>query len=359
MTIIVSNVYAPDRGGIQTMMASLATAAAKDSSGTIVVAPTYPGYVEYDRSAPYETIRCPDIPRPFDAVAIGLAYLRALSRAREPVTFAGNWWPTALPLAVLPRRLRGKLAIFVHGSEVAPDTGGLRAIVMRWILGRADSVLANSAFTLDLLKRAGVTKRVSVVPLGVDMVPIEPNRSEEPTLLSVGRLVARKGQDKVIEALATLRERLPTIRYEIVGEGPDRKRLETLANDLGLRDNVIFHGKITQEAMQAAYARAWCFVMPVRRIGSDVEGFGIVYLEAAMAHLPTIAGSDSGAGDAIEDGVTGFLVDGSDGNAVREAIAVLLEDPIRARRMGELGFERARRFTWDRTFALCKRALHE
>jgi phosphatidylinositol alpha-1,6-mannosyltransferase len=359
MTIIVSNVYSPDRGGIQTMMASLAMIAAKDPDGVIVVAPTFAGYAEFDRSVPYKTIRCPDVPRPFDAIAIGFAYLKALIVARDPITFAGNWWPTALPLAILPRRIRGKLAIFVHGSEVSPETSGIRLRVMRWIFSRADSVLANSAFTLDLLKRAGITKRVSVIPLGVDVLPIEPNRADEPTLLSVGRLVARKGQDKVIEAIGILRERFPTIRYEIVGEGPDRSRLEGLANELGLSRHVVFHGKLSQAAMRAAYARAWCFAMPVRQVGNDVEGFGIVYLEAAMAKLPTIGGRDSGAADAIEDGVTGFLVDGLDAAAAADAIRRIIEDPDRARRMGELGFERARRFTWERTFELCKLALSQ
>jgi phosphatidylinositol alpha-1,6-mannosyltransferase len=120
-----------------------------------------------------------------------------------------------------------------------------------------------------------------------------------------------------------------------------------LSDSLGIRDRVVFHGKASDQDLQAAYARAWCFSLPVRRIGSDVEGFGIVYLEAAMAQLPCIGGRDSGATDAVADGQSGLLVDGTDVRQITEALRSILLDPERAMSMGQVGQRRAEAdFQW-------------
>ena len=357
MAIIVSNVYPPDRGGIQTMMASLAEVTAATAGGVVVVAPAMRGSENFDAERPYRIVRYPDFRRPADALAIAIGFVRALAIARDRTTIGANWWPVGLAVALVPRFMRGKLAIFAHGSDVAPGKGGLRKAVMRFVYGRADAVLANSDFTKGLLARAGVTKRVRVVAPGVDVAPIEPARAPEPTILSVGRLIERKGFDRVIEALAALATRFPAVRYEIVGDGPYRGRLEALARRLGVSERVVFHGALSRSQMRQAYARAWCFALPVREVGSDVEGFGIVYLEAAMARLPAIGGLHSGAADAIVDGVTGFLVDGNGSAGVAAAIAFLISNRDEAERMGERALERARGFTWQRTADLVAGAL--
>ncbi len=356
MPIIVSNVYPPDRGGIQTMMASLADVAAAETD-VVVVAPAMAGSAAFDRSKGYRAIRFLDLRRPANAVTLTIAFVKALTIARDRTTLAANWWPSGLPLAIMPRFLRGKLAIFAHGSDVAPERGGLRKAAMRYVFSRADVIFANSRFTEGLLAKAGVTNRVRIIALGVDADPIEPNPSSVPTVLSVGRLVERKGFDRIIEALVQLRRLYPNIRYEIVGDGPHRGRLEALAEHFGVADCVVFHGALLQRDMRLAYARAWCFALPVREVGNDVEGFGIVYLEAAMASLPAVGGLRSGAADAIVEGETGFLVDGNDPEAVGTAIAKLLSDPGRARQMGARAFERAKTFTWQRTYETIKLAL--
>jgi phosphatidylinositol alpha-1,6-mannosyltransferase len=355
--IVVSNVFPPDRGGIQTMMAALASIIAQESKDVVVVAPSIPGSDVFDKAAPYRIIRFPIVRRPFDAGAMLVSYLRALGATHDRSTLLANWWPTGLPLLLLSRRIRGKTAVFAHGADVAPRKAGLRRILMRYAFSRADAVLANSDYTKALLARAGITKNVRVVPLGVDMAPIDPAPADCPTILSVGRLIERKGFDRMIESLVTLVQRFPTVRYEIVGDGPDMSRLRELARRLDVDRYVVFHGKLGHEDMRAAYARAWCFALPVRAIGSDVEGFGIVYLEAAMAHLPSIGGIDSGATDAIVEGVTGYLVNGDDRAAVSNAVATVLANPEEARRMGERGFERAKDFTWRRTLDECMRSL--
>ena len=357
MSIIVSNVYPPDRGGIQTMMAALAGIAAGMDGGVVVVAPDMPGSAIFDAAAPYRVIRYPDLRKPANAIAIAIAFVRALGIARDRTTIGANWWPVGLALVLVPRFMRGKLAIFAHGSDVAPGKGGLRKAAMRFVYGRADAVLANSEFTKALLSRAGVVEGVSVVAPGVEVTPIEPARSREPTVLSVGRLVERKGFDRVIEALVGLSVRFPAIRYEIVGDGPYRSQLEALARRLGVAERVVFRGALSQAELREAYARAWCFALPVREVGTDVEGFGIVYLEAALARLPAIGGLHSGAADAIVDGVTGLLVDGNDADVVGAAIGSILANPRDAELMGARALERARGYTWQRAADLVGQAI--
>ena len=357
IVIIVSNVFPPDRGGIQTMMAALANVAAAETDDVVVVAPSTLDARAFDVDAHYRTIRYQNLYRPANVVAIAVAFCKALRVARDRTAFAANWWPSGLAIVMVPRAVRGKLVIFAHGSDVAPSKGGFRKALMQYVYGCSDVVLANSRFTKDLLAGAGVTRRVSVVSPGVDVVPIAPARSLEPTVLSVGRLVKRKGFDRIVFALAALTSRFPTIRYEIVGNGPYRAQLEDLVRKHGLGDRVVFHGVLSDADVQRAYARAWCFALPVRAVDGDVEGFGIVYLEAAMARLPALGGLHSGAGDAIVDGVTGLLVDGNDVVAVTDALAKIFENREEAERMGDRAFDRAKTFTWQRSFDHAKRAL--
>jgi phosphatidylinositol alpha-1,6-mannosyltransferase len=330
-------------------MSRLAEHLAAKGQEVVVVGPSETGWKRYDASATYRILRYAPLRRPLEVLAIAVTYLRALSVSRARPTIASVWWPVALALVFVPRALRGPVVILVHGTEVCPSRKGVRNAIMRAVFRRADAIIANSRFTSGLLRRAGVTGDIHVVSLGVDMAPIPPARAANPVVLSVGRLVARKGFDRVIDALPALCAQFPALRYEIAGSGPERLELEKRAARLGVGGHVTFLGSVTEDELRDAYARAWCFALPVRNIDDDVEGFGIVYLEAAMASLPSVGGIDSGATDAIEDGTTGVLVDGTSVTAVREAIASLLEDRERAEQMGACALDRARAYTWERT----------
>lgn len=331
------------------MMSRIAQSLAETGRDVVVVGPRESGSEAYDASLPFPVIRYAVVRRPFELLFVAYAYTRAFRAARERVTIASAWWPVATALLILPRPLRGRLAILVHGSEVLPRTGGLRRAVMRAVFRQADVIIANSRFTRGLLTRAGIGGDVHVVPLGVDMRPVAPARAANPTVLSVGRLVSRKGFDRVIDALPALCKEFPELRYEVVGSGPERTALEARAERLGVREHVAFLGNASEDELRSAYARAWCFALPVRNIDDDVEGFGIVYLEAAMASLPAIGGSESGASDAIVDGDTGLLVDGESVEEIAIAVGTLLRDRDRAEAMGARGLERARELTWMRT----------
>jgi phosphatidylinositol alpha-1,6-mannosyltransferase len=343
MPTIVTNQPTSGRGGVQRFAIRLARELAARSE-VVLIEPRSGG-----RGAPPPAnVRVVA----FKAGRRGLEFLRAqwsFLRARtRDYNIAMIWFPSGLAVAMLPRAVRGPLGVIAHGSEIAPERGGLRRSLMLYTFRRADAVFANSSFTRDLLLRAGVGGPIDLVHCGVDENQIPRSRATLPTLLSVGRLVARKGFDRVIEALPAIARAVPNVRYEIVGDGPQRHDLETLARTLGVAERVTFLGPIDDDELERAYARAACFILACRRIGTDVEGFGIVYLEAAAHGLASIGGRGSGADDAIVDGETGRLVDGDSVDEIANAAIDLLSFPARAERMGALGRRRAREsFTWN------------
>lgn len=159
-------------------------------------------------------------------------------------------------------------------------------------------------------------------------------------LLTVSRLVPRKGIDTALRAFAQLAAELPDVGYIIVGEGPDKVRLQKLAGELGIADRVGFVPGA--DSVADFYYACEAFVMPNRTMpDGEREGYGIVFLEAALAGKPSIAGRSGGAPDAVEDGVTGLVVDPDNPAATAEAMRRLLNDPGLARRMGEAGQQRA------------------
>lgn len=167
--------------------------------------------------------------------------------------------------------------------------------------------------------------------------------TDGPVLLSVGRLVERKGFDLVLHSVADLRYERPNLKYIIAGDGPERERLESLVRDLGLGAHVRFLGAIDEATKWAAYGLCDVFVMPNRLLGGlEFEGFGIVFLEAALAGRPVIGGRNGGAADAIADEVTGLLVDPERQGALTEAIRRLLNDAALGARLGVAGQAMAR-----------------
>jgi phosphatidylinositol alpha-1,6-mannosyltransferase len=151
--------------------------------------------------------------------------------------------------------------------------------------------------------------------------------------------VPRKGQDTLIRSLPEIRRRVPETAVLIVGGGPYRKRLEQMVDDGGLRGNVIFAGSVPWADLPGYFDAGDVFAMPcrTRRGGLDVEGLGIVYLEASATGLPVVAGDSGGAPDAVIDGETGYVVNGRSPAQVAERIADLLDNPAKAQELGRRG----------------------
>jgi phosphatidylinositol alpha-1,6-mannosyltransferase len=257
--------------------------------------------------------------------------------------------------------------VYAHGNEV------LQALATSWPPARralftADRILANSHFTASLLREAGVAaERINIVNPGCDVETFKPmarneellrrligNRPPGPILLSVGGLVPRKGHDIVIRALPIILKRFPRLVYLIVGEGRNRSVLEALIGEVGVRDHVVLTGEITDVPLEQVYALCDLFVMASRaRLDKhDVEGFGMVFLEASACGKVVIGGRSGGIADAIIDGETGVLVDPHSPDEIASAVNRLLADPSLMVHMGLQGRDRViREFTWDRVAA--------
>jgi phosphatidyl-myo-inositol dimannoside synthase len=298
---------------------------------------------------------------------------RFVTRHEVALVHAGNVRPSGYVAAMLRRQLDIPYIVYVHGKDLLKEfrKGANRWMVRagtREILGNAAAIIANSATTAgiaqDLLRRVGAshaTDRVHVIHPGAD-----PNRftsafedsrrnrgatREGPVLLSVARLVPRKGIDTVIESLPSVLAVHPTARYVVVGTGPDRPRLEQLAQRTGVAQRVQFVGDVPDDLLPSRYASADVFLLPTRVIPEDdeIEGFGIAYVEAAAAGVPSIAANVGGVADAVADGVTGLLVPPASPDAVASATLRLLGDQALRARMGDAArAEVERSLNWDR-----------
>ncbi len=275
--------------------------------------------------------------------------------------------------SVLAAALGVPNVIFAHGEEVhrltfsrsLPRRRRLTAALKRRLLwsafGRADLVIANSQFTASLLRQGVRNGRVAIVYLGADPrrfhpAPPDPqlmrqwDLANRKVLLTVGRLTPRKGQDQTLRALPAILARVPQAVYVIAGTGEYEPELRQIAADVGVADRVRFVGAVEESDLPRLYNLADLFLMPNRSMpgSGNVEGFGIVFLEAGASGLPVIGGRSGGVPDAVCEGQSGLLVDGASAEAIAEAALKLLTNPELARRMGEQGRRRvSESLTWD------------
>jgi phosphatidylinositol alpha-1,6-mannosyltransferase len=168
-------------------------------------------------------------------------------------------------------------------------------------------------------------------------------------LLSVGFLIKQKGHETAIRALPSLVKEWPDLRYLVVGDGPERGRLESLAAELGVAANVSFLGRVPEAELLAAYKAADVYVQPSVVVDGVTEGYGISFVEAGAAGLPVVGGRCGGVIEAVVDGVTGFLVTPGDAPDFARAVSTLLRDGDLRRRMGDAGKRLAEERTWDKT----------
>jgi phosphatidylinositol alpha-1,6-mannosyltransferase len=345
MPVILTNDFPPAVGGIQRYIERVAAELHALGHAVVVVAPKSE---EPRATLPYDVIPFErDRGRVASMVSMRRALAEARERANDRVTIASSWFPAGVVAARFGGKAPGTLAILAFGTEIVRQDSGFRRAAMRSVFARADAILSISRYTSERLREAGVARAPVVVGCAVDPWNARPAPARVPTILSVGRLVRRKGFDRVIAALPALVRSHRGLVYEIVGDGPDRAYLQAEAMRHGVAQHVRFLESVDDVQLRAAYDRAWCFALAVRREPHDVEGFGIVYLEAAVAGIAAVGGIGSGAEDAIVHGHTGLLVDGTSDAQVAHALDVLLRDRIFAAKLGAAARERALRdFSW-------------
>ena len=284
------------------------------------------------------------------------------------------WFGAAAPLALMAKSFRRvgvqRIVALTHGHEVWWAKIPPFSFAMRFIgkhvnyLGYLGEFTRNSiAPSLNKIDRDKLIKiapgidseHFAVLPRDSRLVA-ELDIKDSPTIVSVGRLVHRKGQDQLVKALPQIIDKFPTVKLLFVGTGPHQKKIEKLIKQYGVESSVRFIGRIPHEQLPRYFALGDIFAMPSRSrlFGLEVEGLGIVYLEASACGLPVIAGNSGGAPDAVLPGETGVVVDGTSERAIADAAISLLSDISKSRDMGRAGREWVvgnwRWEIWSKTF---------
>jgi phosphatidylinositol alpha-1,6-mannosyltransferase len=366
--LLVTEVFPPRTGGSGRWFWELYRRLPRES--VVVAAGAYDGDKEFDSGHDLNVHRLP-LKFPtwglfsragLTAHGRALKRLSALVRRERPAMLhCGKCLPEGVLAWLLRRRTGLRYACYVHGEELtlARESRELKWLTRRALAGAA-KVIANSRNTRQMLVDDWSLRpeKVEVLHPGVDTTKFVPaprdaaarNRlgwGDRPVILTVGALTKRKGQDMLIRALPAIRERIPNVLYSIVGEGSYRSDLEKLVLELGVGEHVQFRGAPGDDDLVSCYQQCDLFALPNRRVGTDFEGFGIVFLEAQACGKPVLAGDSGGTSETLEPGVTGYVLDCETPDALIESICRLLPDAQAREAMGARGRQRATsQFDW-------------
>ncbi len=341
-TVVLTGHFPPEPGGVQTFTWELLRRLPGDR--LLVLAPAWPGAAAFDAALPFPVVR-----------RRGYLLTRGLRRlVREHRATAG--WITALaPFGLYAPLMRAagirRLVASTHGQEL----GWIRAWPTRTALAATthavDTVTYLSDFTLrELAPIVDPRTRLARLAGGVDPARFRPaaRPGRGPLVISVGRLVRRKGHDTLLRAWPEVLRKHPEARLVIVGDGPMRRRLTAAAR--AFHGSVAVIGPVGDSGLAGYYAAADVFVLPCRddRRGLQTEGLGLATLEAAASGLPVVVGRSGGSPESVRPGETGLLIDARTPESIAAALLELLADPARARAMGEEGRRWVERsWTWD------------
>ena len=350
--LLVTNDLGPRSGGIETFIHGLLEKL--DGSQIAILTSSQVGDTEFDK----ELNRKHGVIVYRDRAKVLLPTPRIIKSAR---TIMGKhqsttiWFGAAAPLALMAPNLRRagakRIIALTHGHEVWWAKLPIFRLAMRRIGNSCDVLTYLGPYTKSAIIKS-VGKKVSLVQIapGISTELFKPGNKPEdliakykigdrPTLLCVGRLVHRKGQDRLIEAMPKIKAEIPGVILLLVGSGPRESHLRKLIKKFGLEDDVQLLGRITYDQLPKHFLLGDVFVSPSRSrlAGLEVEGLGIVYLEASASGLPVIAGNSGGAPDAVLEDKTGLVVDGTNVDEIAKACISLLANPKLAQEFGSAG----------------------
>lgn len=293
---------------------------------------------------------------------------------RPDIIHCGDLYPAGV-LGVIYKKLFGiPFVAYCHGEDITlTDKRRFQPKLRNVIYRSADAIIANGDFAVENLSRIGIRRdKIYKITPGLDATGFFPEtadpalrqqygiKKDEIVLMTVARLVPRKGHARILRALAALAPDLPPYKYVIVGRGAMESELKELADHLGLKEKTVFAGFVKDDQLNHHYNLADVVAMPNTEEEGDIEGFGMVFLEANAAGKPVIGGRSGGTAEAVADGKSGFLVSGDDEFELHTALRQLLSDRSLRERMGAVGLRRAREeFDWESRATLLRTISHE
>lgn len=368
-TLVLSQNFPPASGGSGRWFWELYSRLGSDY---IVAADQLGDYAEFDEAASLRIHRLALYsPQWGIASLVGLKYYwhtyRALKKLikREGIQYihCGRVLPEGLMALILKKTMGIEYLCYVHGEDLeassqSRELNALAKLVMR----NASKIICNSKNSANIVERVDntVIDKAIVMHPGADTKQFFPAPATDTAfieemgwtgkrvILTVGRLQARKGQDKMIEAMPAILEQCPDTLYVIIGHGESQERLQGLIQSLGLEQQVQMLTDCDDETMIKCYQQCDVFILPNRTEGQDIEGFGMVLVEAQACSKPVIAGDSGGTKETLIPEQTGLIIDATDTGVIADAVCGLLQSPERIEAMGKAGREHAvKHFDWD------------
>ncbi|MFH2105428.1 MAG: glycosyltransferase family 4 protein [Parcubacteria group bacterium] len=380
-SLLITNFYPPEIGGIQNYLHNLISRLPEDKIAVLADKQENAQYFDERHNYPTYRRNFTSPLRHLKLTSLDLYFktLRVAKKENAELLLAGNFYLPALTCYWLKKINKLPYYIFTYGTETTElwNAPPAKQKMARKILAEAEGIITISDYLKEKLVERNVSAdKITKIYPGVDFAHFKPKEQTAArakiapaiqkglatpqswlnanVILSVGRLVERKGHDMVIRSLPAILQRFPNTLYLIIGDGPHKKQLQDQIKELGLEKYVLFVNDITKvsyDDLPSYYNACDIFTMPSRIIKSkqDVEGFGIVYLEASACAKPIVAGHGGGVNEAVADGQTGLLVNSEKPAEISQALSKLLSDSSLADKLGQNGRQRVEKeFDWDK-----------
>ncbi len=364
--ILLATDYPPQTGGIQRYCSQLAAALQDLGHQIYVIATEHPGWQEYDVRSPVPVIR---VPAGGSKLAISLRLRDEAIRLTRQISaplwglICTKWSPEGPGGFLAARQLNVPWGLFAYDREhILSGAHLFKWAVQRLLIRRADICFAISHYTARNFLRGGASShRLRIVGCGVEAETFAPDPGQaarlreryglnnRPVLLTVSRLVPYKGHLTVLQALPEIKRHFPDVVYVIVGDGPFRSEIERAIAQLQLHNSVMLTGAVPDEELCGFYTMAQIMILCSEDVpGKPSEGFGLTFLEANCCGTPVIGSRLGGIPEAVDHGLSGWLVPPRSPQALAQAVVRMLRQPEWAQRMGAYGRKRAlEQFSWE------------
>lgn len=356
--LIIAFDFPPQIGGVSTYSKEIAQSFFDQGYEVLVLTKDRGPHDSY----PFQVVTIP-LPNSglLSVAKMTLAIRQWVKQFKPTFIFNSLWLPDATSTYLALKSLNSNIpySIVLHGMEILPHSlkGKLRSQLVffkKEVFKKAKFCICISEFTKRIAQEQNLVsnKNLIVINNGVNPKIFQDEHNSKhkfPQLLTVARLMPHKGIDQAIMSLPPVVKLFPTLTYKIIGSGPDKERLQSLTKKLKLEHHVEFLGTVPMESLSQHYSEADLFLLLSRQINHQVEGFGLVILEAALAKTPSLGGKSGGIPDAINDGTTGWLVDSEQTSDISKKLIDILSDPEKLKIVSQAAYDfTLKERTWEK-----------